>query len=959
MEKIQETNNETGKMDKKQYIRIRGANEHNLKNVDLDIPRNKFVVLTGLSGSGKSSLAFDTIYAEGQRRYMESLSSYARQFLGQMEKPDVESIEGLPPAISIDQKSTNRNPRSTVGTVTEIYDYFRLLYARIGTPHCPKCGKEIKKQSVDQMVDQIMSLPERTKIQLLAPVVRGRKGEHVKLLEQARKSGYVRVRIDGNMYELSETIRLEKNIKHNIEIVVDRLIVKPGIEKRLTDSLETVLHLAEGLALAEVNGGVENGGEILSFSQSFSCPDCGISIEEIEPRSFSFNNPFGACPDCYGLGYKMEFDIDLMIPDRSLSIMDGAIVVTGWQSCTEKSSFTRAILDALAEEYHFDLATPFQELPQEIQDMLIYGTDGREVKVHYKGQRGVGVYDVAFEGLIKNVERRYRETGSETMKQEYESFMRITPCKTCHGQRLKKSALAVTINGKNIYELTNLSIGDLLPFMEQLQLTEQQELIGHQILKEIRARLRFLVDVGLEYLSLARATGTLSGGEAQRIRLATQIGSGLVGVAYILDEPSIGLHQRDNDKLLATLEHLRDLGNTLIVVEHDEDTMRAADFIVDVGPGAGEHGGNIVASGTIEDLTSCEASVTGAYLSGRIQIPVPKTRRTPSGWIEVKGAQENNLKKINVRFPLGVMTCVTGVSGSGKSSLVNEILYKRLARDLNHARVIPGKHTDVLGLEQLDKVICIDQSPIGRTPRSNPATYTGVFDQIRDLFAATADAKARGYKKGRFSFNVKGGRCEACSGDGILKIEMHFLPDVYVPCEVCKGKRYNRETLEVKYKGKSIYDVLNMTVEEAMEFFRHIPSIYRKIETLNDVGLSYIRLGQPSTELSGGEAQRVKLATELSRRSTGKTVYILDEPTTGLHFADVHKLIEILHRLADGGNTVIVIEHNLDVIKTADYIIDIGPEGGDKGGTVIAQGTPEEVAESPVSYTGKYIAKYL
>ncbi|MEI3173131.1 MAG: excinuclease ABC subunit UvrA [Lachnospiraceae bacterium] len=959
MEKIQETNNETGKVDKKQYIRIRGANEHNLKNVDLDIPRNKFVVLTGLSGSGKSSLAFDTIYAEGQRRYMESLSSYARQFLGQMEKPDVESIEGLPPAISIDQKSTNRNPRSTVGTVTEIYDYFRLLYARIGTPHCPKCGKEIKKQSVDQMVDQIMSLPERTKIQLLAPVVRGRKGEHVKLLEQARKSGYVRVRIDGNMYELSETIRLEKNIKHNIEIVVDRLIVKPGIEKRLTDSLETVLHLAEGLALAEVNGGVENGGEILSFSQSFSCPDCGISIEEIEPRSFSFNNPFGACPDCYGLGYKMEFDIDLMIPDRSLSIMDGAIVVTGWQSCTEKSSFTRAILDALAEEYHFDLATPFQELPQEIQDMLIYGTDGREVKVHYKGQRGVGVYDVAFEGLIKNVERRYRETGSETMKQEYESFMRITPCKTCHGQRLKKSALAVTINGKNIYELTNLSIGDLLPFMEQLQLTEQQELIGHQILKEIRARLRFLVDVGLEYLSLSRATGTLSGGEAQRIRLATQIGSGLVGVAYILDEPSIGLHQRDNDKLLATLEHLRDLGNTLIVVEHDEDTMRAADFIVDVGPGAGEHGGNIVASGTIEDLTSCEASVTGAYLSGRIQIPVPKTRRTPSGWIEVKGAQENNLKKINVRFPLGVMTCVTGVSGSGKSSLVNEILYKRLARDLNHARVIPGKHTDVLGLEQLDKVISIDQSPIGRTPRSNPATYTGVFDQIRDLFAATADAKARGYKKGRFSFNVKGGRCEACSGDGILKIEMHFLPDVYVPCEVCKGKRYNRETLEVKYKGKSIYDVLNMTVEEAMEFFRHIPSIYRKIETLNDVGLSYIRLGQPSTELSGGEAQRVKLATELSRRSTGKTVYILDEPTTGLHFADVHKLIEILHRLADGGNTVIVIEHNLDVIKTADYIIDIGPEGGDKGGTVIAQGTPEEVAESPVSYTGKYIAKYL
>ena len=943
----------------KQYIRIRGANEHNLKNISVDIPRDQFVVLTGLSGSGKSSLAFDTIYAEGQRRYMESLSSYARQFLGQMEKPDVESIEGLSPAISIDQKSTNRNPRSTVGTVTEIYDYFRLLYARIGIPHCPKCGREIRRQSVDQMVDQIMSLPERTKIQLLAPVVRGRKGEHVKLLEQARKSGYVRVRIDGNMYELSETIQLEKNIKHNIEIVVDRLIVKPGIEKRLTDSLETVLHLAEGLALAEVNGGVENGGEMLSFSQSFSCPDCGISIEEIEPRSFSFNNPFGACPDCYGLGYKMEFDVDLMIPDRSLSIMDGAIVVTGWQSCTEKSSFTRAILDALAEEYQFDLATPFQELPEEIQDMMIYGTNGRAVKVHYKGQRGVGVYDVAFEGLIKNVERRYRETGSETMKQEYESFMRITPCKTCRGQRLKKSALAVTISGKNIYELTNLSIGDLLPFMEQLQLTPQQELIGHQILKEICARLRFLVDVGLEYLSLSRATGTLSGGEAQRIRLATQIGSGLVGVAYILDEPSIGLHQRDNDKLLATLEHLRDLGNTLIVVEHDEDTMRAADFIVDVGPGAGEHGGNIVASGTIEDLTNCEESVTGAYLSGRIQIPVPKTRRTPSGWIEVRGAQENNLKKINVKFPLGVMTCVTGVSGSGKSSLVNEILYKRLARDLNRARVIPGKHTDVIGLEQLDKVISIDQSPIGRTPRSNPATYTGVFDQIRDLFAATADAKARGYKKGRFSFNVKGGRCEACSGDGILKIEMHFLPDVYVPCEVCRGKRYNRETLEVKYKGKSIYDVLNMTVEEAMEFFRHIPSIYRKIETLNDVGLSYIRLGQPSTELSGGEAQRVKLATELSRRSTGKTVYILDEPTTGLHFADVHKLIEILHRLADSGNTVIVIEHNLDVIKTADYIIDIGPEGGEKGGTVIAQGTPEEVAKSPVSYTGKYIAKYL
>lgn len=946
-------------IDKKQYIRIRGANEHNLKNVSLDIPRNKFVVFTGLSGSGKSSLAFDTIYAEGQRRYMESLSSYARQFLGQMEKPDVESIEGLPPAISIDQKSTNRNPRSTVGTVTEIYDYFRLLYARIGTPHCPKCGKVIAKQSVDQMVDQVMALPERSRIQLLAPVVRGRKGEHAKLLEQAKRSGYVRVRIDGSMYELSEDIKLEKNIKHNIEIVVDRLIVKPGIEQRLTDSMENVLHLANGLALVEVNGGEAADGSMLSFSQSFSCPDCGISIEEIEPRSFSFNNPFGACPDCYGLGYKMEFDVDLMIPDRSLSIQDGAIVVTGWQSCTDKGSFTRAILDALAKEYQFDLATPFQELPQDVQDMLIHGTNGREVKVYYKGQRGEGIYDVAFEGLIKNVERRYRETGSDTMKQEYESFMRITPCKACGGQRLKKSALAVTVADKNIAEITAMSIGELQQFMEQLVLTQQQELIGHQILKEIRARLRFLVNVGLEYLSLARATGTLSGGEAQRIRLATQIGSGLVGVAYILDEPSIGLHQRDNDKLLSTLNSLRDLGNTLIVVEHDEDTMRAADFIVDVGPGAGEHGGHIVATGTAEDLMNCEESITGAYLSGRIRIPVPKVRRAPNGWIEVRGAQENNLKKINVKFPLGVLTCVTGVSGSGKSSLVNEILYKRLARDLNRARVIPGRHTEIRGLEQLDKVINIDQSPIGRTPRSNPATYTGVFDQIRDLFAATADAKARGYKKGRFSFNVKGGRCEACSGDGILKIEMHFLPDVYVPCEVCKGKRYNRETLEVKYKGKSIYDVLNMTVEEAMEFFKHIPSIYRKIETLNDVGLSYIRLGQPSTELSGGEAQRVKLATELSRRSTGKTVYILDEPTTGLHFADVHKLIEILHRLAESGNTVIVIEHNLDVIKTADYIIDIGPEGGDRGGTVIAQGTPEEVAESPISYTGKYVKRYL
>ena len=946
-------------IDKKQYIRIRGANEHNLKNVSLDIPRNKFVVFTGLSGSGKSSLAFDTIYAEGQRRYMESLSSYARQFLGQMEKPDVESIEGLPPAISIDQKSTNRNPRSTVGTVTEIYDYFRLLYARIGTPHCPKCGKVIAKQSVDQMVDQVMALPERSRIQLLAPVVRGRKGEHAKLLEQAKRSGYVRVRIDGSMYELSEDIKLEKNIKHNIEIVVDRLIVKPGIEQRLTDSMENVLHLANGLALVEVNGGEAADGSMLSFSQSFSCPDCGISIEEIEPRSFSFNNPFGACPDCYGLGYKMEFDIDLIIPDRSLSIQDGAIVVTGWQSCTDKGSFTRAILDALAKEYQFDLATPFQELPQNVQDMLIHGTGGREVKVYYKGQRGEGIYDVAFEGLIKNVERRYRETGSDTMKQEYESFMRITPCKACGGQRLKKSALAVTVADKNIAEITAMSIGELQQFMEQLVLTQQQELIGHQILKEIRARLRFLVNVGLEYLSLARATGTLSGGEAQRIRLATQIGSGLVGVAYILDEPSIGLHQRDNDKLLSTLNSLRDLGNTLIVVEHDEDTMRAADFIVDVGPGAGEHGGHIVATGTVEDLMNCEESITGAYLSGRIRIPVPKVRRAPTGWIDVRGAQENNLKKINVKFPLGVLTCVTGVSGSGKSSLVNEILYKRLARDLNRARVIPGRHTEIRGLEQLDKVINIDQSPIGRTPRSNPATYTGVFDQIRDLFAATADAKARGYKKGRFSFNVKGGRCEACSGDGILKIEMHFLPDVYVPCEVCKGKRYNRETLEVKYKGKSIYDVLNMTVEEAMEFFKHIPSIYRKIETLNDVGLSYIRLGQPSTELSGGEAQRVKLATELSRRSTGKTVYILDEPTTGLHFADVHKLIEILHRLAESGNTVIVIEHNLDVIKTADYIIDIGPEGGDRGGTVIAQGTPEEVAESPISYTGKYVKRYL
>ncbi len=941
-------------VDKKQYIRIRGANEHNLKNISLDIPRNKFVVLTGLSGSGKSSLAFDTIYAEGQRRYMESLSSYARQFLGQMEKPDVESIEGLPPAISIDQKSTNRNPRSTVGTVTEIYDYFRLLYARIGIPHCPKCGREIKRQSIDQMVDQIMALPERTRIQILAPVVRGRKGEHVKLLEQARRSGYVRVRIDGNMYELSEEIKLEKNIKHNIEIVVDRLVVKPGIEKRLTDSLENVMQLADGLALVDIQD-----GEILSFSQSFSCPDCGVSIDEIEPRSFSFNNPFGACPDCFGLGYKMEFDIDLMIPDRSLSILDGAIVVTGWQSCTDKGSFTRAVLDALAKEYGFDLGTPFEQLPQEIQDMLVHGTNGREVKVHYRGQRGVGVYDVAFEGLIKNVERRYRETASETMKQEYESFMQITPCKTCGGQRLKASALAVTVNDKNIHEITSMSVGDLQVFLEHMELTKQQELIGHQILKEIRARIRFLVDVGLDYLSLARATGTLSGGEAQRIRLATQIGSGLVGVAYILDEPSIGLHQRDNDKLLATLNNLRDLGNTLIVVEHDEDTMYAADYIVDIGPGAGEHGGEVIATGTAQDIIDCKESITGAYLGKRLSIPVPKERRRPSGWLEVRGAQENNLKKINVKFPLGVMTCVTGVSGSGKSSLVNEIIYKRLARDLNRARTIPGKHSDIIGEKQLDKVINIDQSPIGRTPRSNPATYTGVFDQIRDLFAATADAKARGYKKGRFSFNVKGGRCEACSGDGILKIEMHFLPDVYVPCEVCHGKRYNRETLDVKYKGKSIYDVLDMTVEEALKFFAHIPSIYRKIETLNDVGLSYIKLGQPSTTLSGGEAQRIKLATELSRRSTGRTIYILDEPTTGLHFADVHKLVDILHRLAEGGNTVIVIEHNLDVIKTADYIIDMGPEGGDRGGTVIAEGTPEEVAKNPKSYTGQYVKKYL
>ena len=940
--------------DKKRFIRIRGANENNLKNLSVDIPRDQFVVLTGLSGSGKSSLAFDTIYAEGQRRYMESLSSYARQFLGQMEKPDVESIEGLPPAISIDQKSTNRNPRSTVGTVTEIYDYFRLLYARVGIPHCPKCGREIRKQTVDQMVDQIMTLPERQKIQLLAPVVRGRKGTHVKLLDQARRSGYVRVQIDGNLYELSEEIKLDKNIKHNIEIVVDRLIVKPGIEKRLSDSIETVLDLADGLLVVDTMD-----GKLLNFSQSFSCPDCGISIDEIEPRSFSFNNPFGACPQCLGLGYKMEFDIDLMIPDKKRSINEGAIAVLGWQSCTTQGSFSRAILDALAREYEFSLDTPFCEYPKKVQDILIHGTGGHSVKVYYKGQRGEGVYDVAFPGLIRNVEQRYRETGSEAMKQEYESFMRITPCTTCKGQRLKKESLAVTVADKNIYEVTNMPVQKLQGFLRDLKLSKQQELIGRQILKEIRARVGFLAEVGLEYLSLGRATGTLSGGEAQRIRLATQIGSGLVGVAYILDEPSIGLHQRDNDKLLGALMRLRDLGNSLIVVEHDEDTMRAADCVIDIGPGAGEHGGQLVAMGTAEDLMKNEQSVTGAYLSGRLKIPVPEVRKEPTGFLHIKGAAENNLKHIDVDIPLGVMTCITGVSGSGKSSLINEILYKRLARDLNRARVIPGKHDDILGIDQLDKVINIDQSPIGRTPSSNPATYTGVFDQIRDLFAATADAKAKGYKKGRFSFNVKGGRCEACSGDGIIKIEMHFLPDVYVPCEVCKGKRYNRETLEVKYKGKSIYDVLNMTVEEALTFFENVPSIRRKIETLYDVGLSYIRLGQPSTTLSGGEAQRIKLATELSKRSTGKTIYILDEPTTGLHFADVHKLIEILRRLSEGGNTVVVIEHNLDVIKTADHIIDIGPEGGDRGGTVIARGTPEEVAENPVSYTGKYVKKYL
>ena len=940
--------------EKKEFIRIRGARENNLKALNVDIPRNQFVVFTGLSGSGKSSLAFDTIYAEGQRRYMESLSSYARQFLGQMEKPNVDSIEGLPPAISIDQKSTNRNPRSTVGTVTEIYDYFRLLYARIGIPHCPKCGKVISRQSVDQMVDQIMALPERTKIQLLAPVVRGRKGRHEKVLEQAKRSGYVRVMIDGSQYELSEEITLDKNLKHNISIIVDRLVVKPDIEKRLTDSVENVLDLADGLLVVDTMDGNQ-----LNFSQSFSCPECGISMEEIEPRSFSFNNPFGACPSCAGLGYKMEFDEDLMIPDKTVSIADGAITVLGWQSCTDKSSYTRAILDALAEEYDFSLSTPFCEYPKKIHDILIYGTNGKSVKVHYRGQRGVGVYDVAFEGLIKNVERRYRETGSDSTKQEYETFMRVTPCQACHGQRLKPTSLGVTVGDKNIFEVTSLSIDNLQKFMQNLELSEQQLLIGKQILKEIRARVSFLADVGLNYLTLARGTASLSGGEAQRIRLATQIGSGLVGVAYILDEPSIGLHQRDNDKLLATLKHLRDLGNSLIVVEHDEDTMRAADCVVDIGPGAGEHGGELVAIGTAEDLMKNPNSITGKYLSGELKIPVPSERRKPTGWLKVVGAKEHNLKNINVNFPLGVMTCVTGVSGSGKSSLVNEILYKRLARDLNRARTIPGAHKDIIGMEQLDKVIDIDQSPIGRTPRSNPATYTGLFDQIRDLFAATQDAKARGYKKGRFSFNVKGGRCEACGGDGILKIEMHFLPDVYVPCEVCHGKRYNRETLEVKYKGKSIYDVLNMTVEEALEFFRPVPSIFRKLQTLYDVGLSYIRLGQPSTTLSGGEAQRIKLAAELSRRGTGKTIYILDEPTTGLHFADVHKLVEILHRLSEGGNTVVVIEHNLDVIKTADYIIDIGPEGGDGGGTVIACGTPEEVAKSPVSYTGKYVEKYL
>ena len=940
---------------KRQYIEIKGAREHNLKGIDIKIPRNELVVFTGLSGSGKSSLAFDTIYAEGQRRYMESLSSYARQFLGQMEKPDVDSITGLSPAISIDQKSTNRNPRSTVGTVTEIYDYLRLLYARIGIPHCPVCGREIRKQTVDQIVDTITELPERTRIQLLAPVVRGRKGEHVKLFESAKKSGYVRVMVDGHMYELTEEIKLEKNKKHNIEIVVDRLSIRDGIKKRLTDSVETAMKLADGLLTVDVID-----GEPMHFSQSFSCPDCGVSLSEIEPRSFSFNNPFGACPTCHGLGYKMEFSVDLMIPDQSLSIDEGAIAVLGWQSAVDERSYTRAILNALSKEYDFSLSTPFKDYPQKIKDILIHGTNGHEVKVHYRGQRGVGVYDVAFEGLIKNVERRYRETSSELTKQEYEAFMSITPCAECGGKRLKRESLAVTVAGMNIADMTDLSLLKLRDFFENMDLTHQQQLIGAQILKEIKSRVGFLIDVGLDYLSLSRATATLSGGEAQRIRLATQIGSGLVGVAYILDEPSIGLHQKDNDKLLKTLKNLRDLGNTLIVVEHDEDTMREADYIVDVGPGAGEHGGYIVAQGTAKEIMKNKKSITGAYLSGRIQIPIPETRREPMGWIKVLGAAENNLKHVDVSFPLGIFTCVTGVSGSGKSSLVNEILYKHLARDLNRARIIqPGKHDGIEGLEQLDKVINIDQSPIGRTPRSNPATYTGVFDMIRDLFAATSDAKERGYKKGRFSFNVKGGRCEACSGDGIIKIEMHFLSDVYVPCEVCHGRRYNRETLEVKYKGKSIFDVLDMTVEEAVKFFENVPSIRRKLETLNDVGLSYIKLGQPSTTLSGGEAQRVKLATELSRRSTGRTIYILDEPTTGLHFADVHKLVEILHRLTEGGNTVIVIEHNLDVIKTADYIIDMGPDGGERGGTVIAQGTPEEVAKNPISYTGQYIKRIL
>ncbi len=942
------------KMRPREYIKIRGASEHNLKQIDLNIPRNEFVVLTGLSGSGKSSLAFDTIYAEGQRRYMESLSSYARQFLGQMEKPNVEKIEGLSPAISIDQKSTNRNPRSTVGTVTEIYDYFRLLYARIGIPHCPSCGKEIKKQSVDQMVDQILSMPEGTRIQLLAPVVRGRKGEHVKVFDRAKKSGYVRVRVDGSMYELSEEIKLDKNIKHNIEIIVDRLVVKEGIERRLTDSMENVLALAEGLMVVDVIG-----GEPITFSEKFSCPDCGVSVGEIEPRSFSFNNPFGACPECFGLGYKMEFDVDLMIPNKSLSIREGAISVMGWQSSSSEGSFTHALLQALSKEYKFSLDTPFEELPESVQNMIIHGTNGRKVEVHYKGQRGEGVYPIAFEGLILNMERRYRETGSEGMKQEYESFMRITPCRECKGMRLKKESLAVTVCDKNIYEITSMSIKDLHGFVGNMNLTRQQELIGKRILKEIRARVGFLIEVGLDYLALSRATGSLSGGEAQRIRLATQIGSGLVGVCYILDEPSIGLHQRDNDKLIAALKNLKDMGNTLLVVEHDEDTMLAADHIVDIGPGAGSHGGEVVAEGTAEEIMQIEESITGQYLSGKLRIPVPDVRKKPQGWLTIKGAEENNLKKVNVKIPLSVMTCVTGVSGSGKSSLINEILYKRLARDLNRARMIPGKHQSILGIDQLDKVIAIDQSPIGRTPRSNPATYTGVFDQIRDLFASTTDAKARGYSKGRFSFNVKGGRCEACSGDGIIKIEMHFLPDVYVPCEVCGGKRYNRETLEVRYKGKSIYDVLDMTVEEAVPFFENVPSIRRKIETLYDVGLSYIKLGQPSTTLSGGEAQRIKLATELSRRSTGKTIYILDEPTTGLHFADVHKLVEILHKLTEGGNTVVVIEHNLDVIKTADYIIDLGPEGGDGGGTIIAEGTPEKIAENPDSYTGIYIKKML